>query len=65
VLKSIEQGAATSVLLASFPLYEGIGGRYFEDCGEAGPIVEGSRTGHPPDALDPANAGALWGSRPD
>lgn len=33
--KSIEQGAATSVFLASSPLVEGIGGRYFNDCNEA------------------------------
>jgi len=30
--KSIEQGAATSVLLAGSPLVEGITGTYFEDC---------------------------------
>ena len=34
-LKTPEQGAATSVLLAASPLLEGIGGRYFEDCNEA------------------------------
>ena len=33
--KSTEQGAATSVLLATSPLLAGIGGRYFEDCNEA------------------------------
>lgn len=33
--KSIEQGAATSVLLAASPLVDGIGGRYFEDCNES------------------------------
>jgi NAD(P)-dependent dehydrogenase (short-subunit alcohol dehydrogenase family) len=33
--KSIEQGAATSVLVATLPQLEGIGGRYFEDCNEA------------------------------
>jgi hypothetical protein len=33
--KSPEQGAATSVLLATSPELEGIGGRYFDDCNEA------------------------------
>src|SRR5215208_1177594 len=34
-LKTPEQGAATSVLLATSPQLEGVGGRYFEDCNEA------------------------------
>ncbi len=34
-MKTPEQGAATSVLLATSPVVEGIGGRYFEDCNEA------------------------------
>ena len=34
-LKTAEQGAATSVLLAASPLVEGVGGRYFEDVNEA------------------------------
>ncbi len=33
--RRIEQGAATSVLVATSALLEGIGGRYFEDCNEA------------------------------
>ncbi len=33
--KNVEQGAATSVLLAASPLLEGVGGRYFEDVNEA------------------------------
>jgi NAD(P)-dependent dehydrogenase (short-subunit alcohol dehydrogenase family) len=61
--KSVEQGAATSVLLAASPLLDGIGGRYFEDCNEA---VVVNRRGGPgrggvaPYALDPANAERLW-----
>jgi NAD(P)-dependent dehydrogenase (short-subunit alcohol dehydrogenase family) len=61
--KSVQQGAATSVLLAASPLLEGIGGRYFEDCNEA---VRVDRRGKPgqggvaPYALDPANAERLW-----
>lgn len=62
-LKTPEQGAATSVLLATSPLLEGVGGRYFEDCNEAQPISrrgEIGRAGVAPYALDPANAGRLW-----
>jgi NAD(P)-dependent dehydrogenase (short-subunit alcohol dehydrogenase family) len=61
--KTVEQGAATSVLLAASPLLEGVGGRYFEDCNEA---VRVDRRGDPgqggvaPYALDPANAERLW-----
>jgi NAD(P)-dependent dehydrogenase (short-subunit alcohol dehydrogenase family) len=61
--KSVQQGAATSVLLAASPLLEGIGARYFEDCNEA---VRVDRRGKPgqggvaPYALDPANAERLW-----
>jgi NAD(P)-dependent dehydrogenase (short-subunit alcohol dehydrogenase family) len=61
--KTVEQGAATSVLLAASPLLEGVGGRYFEDCNEA-PLVDrrGKRGqgGVAPYALDPANAERLW-----
>ena len=61
--KSVEQGAATSVLLAASPLLDGIGGRYFEDCNEA--VLVGRRGGPgrggvAPYALDPANAERLW-----
>ncbi|MFJ4415947.1 SDR family NAD(P)-dependent oxidoreductase [Streptomyces sp. NPDC088925] len=61
--KTVPQGAATSVLLAASPLLDGVGGRYFEDCGEspvveqAGPIGSG---GVAPYALDAANADRLW-----
>ena len=62
-LKTPEQGAATSVLLAASPLLEGIGGRYFEDCNEA-PVVdrrpEAGTAGVARYALDPANAERLW-----
>jgi NAD(P)-dependent dehydrogenase (short-subunit alcohol dehydrogenase family) len=62
-LKTVEQGAATSVLLAASPLLCGIGGRYFEDCNQA-QIVD--RRGAPGAggvaryAVDPANAERLW-----
>jgi NAD(P)-dependent dehydrogenase (short-subunit alcohol dehydrogenase family) len=59
--KSPEQGAATSVLLATSPQLEGIGGRYFEDCNEAPTVTrrEGSR-GVAAYALDAGNAERLW-----
>jgi NAD(P)-dependent dehydrogenase (short-subunit alcohol dehydrogenase family) len=60
--KTVEQGAATSVLLAASPLLAGVGGRYFEDCNEA--LVVDRRpadfTGVAPYALDAANAQRLW-----
>ena len=61
--KSVEQGAATSVLLAASPLLDGIGGRYFEDCNEAVVVTRRGgpgRGGVAPYALDPANAERLW-----
>jgi NAD(P)-dependent dehydrogenase (short-subunit alcohol dehydrogenase family) len=61
--KTPEQGAATSVLVATSPLLEGVGGRYFEDCNEAEPLPEGTTigpSGAAPYALDPANAERLW-----
>jgi NAD(P)-dependent dehydrogenase (short-subunit alcohol dehydrogenase family) len=60
--KTPEQGAATSVLLATSPLLEGVGGRYFADCSEAMPVAEddGSMTGVAPYALDPGSAERLW-----
>ena len=58
--KTIEQGAATSVLLAASPLVEGVTGRYFEDCNEAGPHQPGVRRGVADYALDPEHAARLW-----
>ena len=59
--KTTEQGAATSVLLATSPLLEGVGGRYFEDCAEAAPAEEGNgRRGVAAYALDPDSAAHLW-----
>ena len=59
-LKTPEQGAATSVLLATSPELEGVGGRYYEDCAEA-PVIERREDAPPgrgvaPYALDPDNA---------
>jgi len=58
--KNTEQGAATSTLLAASPLLEGISGRYFEDCNEAGPHEAGIRRGVAAYAVDPDNATRLW-----
>jgi len=61
-VKTIEQGAATSVLLAASPEVDGVTGRYYEDCAEAKVIYE--RAGHTggvaPYVLDSDNAERLW-----
>ncbi|EHS53541.1 short-chain dehydrogenase/reductase SDR [Rhizobium sp. PDO1-076] len=61
--KTIEQGAATSALLAGSPLVEGVSGKYFDDCQEA-PVVEergsGPFKGVARYAVDPNNAFRLW-----
>jgi NAD(P)-dependent dehydrogenase (short-subunit alcohol dehydrogenase family) len=62
-LKDAEQGAATSVLLATYPELDGVGGRYFEDCNEAEVIHRREPhtiAGVAPYALDPDNAERLW-----
>jgi NAD(P)-dependent dehydrogenase (short-subunit alcohol dehydrogenase family) len=51
--KTVEQGAATSVLLAVSPQLEGVGGRYFEDCNEAEVLT---KRGEGPSAL----SGVAW-----
>jgi NAD(P)-dependent dehydrogenase (short-subunit alcohol dehydrogenase family) len=61
--KTLEQGAATSVLVATSPQLDGIGGRYFEDCNEAvvvDPSVSDPSSGVAAYALDPGNAERLW-----
>jgi NAD(P)-dependent dehydrogenase (short-subunit alcohol dehydrogenase family) len=58
--KTPEQGAATSVLLATSPLLKEVGGRYFENCNEAGPNQPGTRSGVAAHALDPEAARRLW-----
>ena len=60
-VKTPQQGAATSVLLATSPILEGVGGRYFEDCREAEVVSEDGSSGVRSYALDPANARRLWG----
>ena len=62
--KTIEQGAATSVLVATSPLLVSVGGRYFEDGQEAVVLAPGaaetSGSGVAPYALDPEAAARLW-----
>jgi NAD(P)-dependent dehydrogenase (short-subunit alcohol dehydrogenase family) len=62
-LKSPEQGAATSVLLAASPLLDAISGRYFEDGDEAEVVPARGGLGGKgvaAYALDPNNAERLW-----
>jgi NAD(P)-dependent dehydrogenase (short-subunit alcohol dehydrogenase family) len=64
--KTTAQGAATSVLVATSPLLEGIGGRYFENCNEAEPVdgdqaeLAARRSGVAAYARDPGLAERLW-----
>ena len=62
VVKTTEQGASTSVLLATAPELEGYGGRYFEDNREAQvvPEIYDVVYGVLPWAVDPEAAGRLW-----
>lgn len=60
--KTVEQGASTTILLATSPLLNNISGRYFENCNEAETVIKR------PDnyekvamyALDKENAIRLW-----
>jgi hypothetical protein len=62
--KTIEQGAATSVLAATSAQLEGVGGRYVENCNEAEMVhvdpAEPPSSGVADYALDTANAERLW-----
>jgi NAD(P)-dependent dehydrogenase (short-subunit alcohol dehydrogenase family) len=61
VFKTPQQGAATSVLLATWAPLEGVGGRYFEDCAEAAPHrPDTPNRGVAEHALDPDAAARLW-----
>ncbi len=59
-MKTPQQGAATSVMLAVSPLMEGVSGRYFDDCNEAELDVLTARHGVASFALDPDSAEHLW-----
>jgi NAD(P)-dependent dehydrogenase (short-subunit alcohol dehydrogenase family) len=58
--KTPEQGAATTILVATSPLLDGVGGRYFEDCEQARPNQPGTPRGVAAYALDPEAATRLW-----
>jgi NAD(P)-dependent dehydrogenase (short-subunit alcohol dehydrogenase family) len=62
--KTLAQGAATSVYVATSPLLDGVVGRYFENCQEADPddpTAAGiDAAGVAPYALDPDAAERLW-----
>jgi hypothetical protein len=51
-MKTIPQGAATSVFVATAPELEGIGGKYFENCNESVPK---------PYATNTRYSSKLWG----
>ncbi|MPQ97390.1 SDR family NAD(P)-dependent oxidoreductase [Modestobacter sp. I12A-02628] len=57
--KSVQEGAATTLVAAVAPEFAGVGGRYLEDCQEA-PVSTEGRTGVRPYALDPESAERLW-----
>lgn len=60
-MKTPEQGAATSVWVATAPELAGVGGRYYEDCGEAAVVEQlDGLHGVLPHALDPVAAERLW-----
>ncbi|MCG8927895.1 SDR family NAD(P)-dependent oxidoreductase [Lentzea sp. CC55] len=60
-VKTPEQGAATTLVVATSPLLDGISGRYFEDCADAAPVAGGSHLrGVAPYAQDPESAARLW-----
>jgi NAD(P)-dependent dehydrogenase (short-subunit alcohol dehydrogenase family) len=62
--KTPEQGAATSVLVATSHQLDGVGGRYFEDCNQARLLPPDfspdAANGVAPYALDSENAVRLW-----
>jgi hypothetical protein len=60
VIKTVEQGAATTAWAAFVAPGEEIGGHYCEDCHVAEPAETGWSGGVRPYALDPQRARALW-----
>ncbi|MGX7677545.1 SDR family NAD(P)-dependent oxidoreductase [Jatrophihabitans sp. DSM 45814] len=62
--KTLAQGAATSVFVATSPLLDGVVGRYFENCQEADPddpsAAGTDAAGVASYALDPEAAERLW-----
>jgi len=60
-LKSVEEGAATSVWAATAAELANAGGVYLEDCAIAGPATDNPPTrGYAVHAMDPEAARRLW-----
>jgi NAD(P)-dependent dehydrogenase (short-subunit alcohol dehydrogenase family) len=62
-MKSVEQGAATTVWAAIGKVWEGKGGKYLEDCQVSKPLKEGGDdldAGYAKWAYDPENEAKLW-----
>lgn len=63
-LKSIEQGASTSVWAAVAPEFDGVGGLYLEDCAvsklSTPERIQAEGVGYLEYAMDKANARKLW-----
>jgi NAD(P)-dependent dehydrogenase (short-subunit alcohol dehydrogenase family) len=60
LLKTIPQGAATSIWAAIVADADAVGGRYCADCRVAPISTDGVRDGVRPYAIDPDHARALW-----
>lgn len=64
IMKTAAQGAATSVLAAVAVEYEGVGGKYLENCTTVGPVQKSEPTWEDPGtaawAFDEAGAKRLW-----
>jgi NAD(P)-dependent dehydrogenase (short-subunit alcohol dehydrogenase family) len=58
-LKTIEEGAATTIFCATSPLLDGRGGVYCENC-DIAPITTDGETGVRAYAIDPEAAARLW-----
>jgi NAD(P)-dependent dehydrogenase (short-subunit alcohol dehydrogenase family) len=62
VMKTVEQGAATTVWGATAPELEGLGGLVLENCGQALPVGPDTHpwSGYDPEVMDKAAAVRLW-----
>ena len=62
MLKSTEQGAATTVWAAVGKVWEGKGGKYLQNCGESKMQKEGTveQSGYAPHAFDEQAGQKLW-----
>ncbi|MFK4771817.1 SDR family NAD(P)-dependent oxidoreductase [Rhizobium sp. ZW T2_16] len=58
-MKTVEQGAATTVWCATSPMLDSIGGVYCENC-DVAPVDQDSSFGVRPYAIDPQRAELLW-----